>query len=434
MQRDMHHRLPMRGNAPSNTITTPVSHACGPVTRALGLEALFQQIAEEAPRRDVERDHPHDRIVSLKQAGFGRLRLSTQLGGAGLALTELFAVVQDLALADPNVAHAFRNHFFAVEEALRAPDEPLHARLLHEAAQGRTFGLGFGVAPVQRAGEVGEVNGMLNWVEDQGAYFGSGTKGYSTGNLYADWLLGPAHEHRKGRKGSEATEDALVRYLVSTQAPGVDLTDDWSGFGQKLTGSGTTRFEQARIEAGDVYPNPAAPEHNGTWLFTFHQIYLTTVIAGICRRVQADAVDLLRRRSRNYYHGQAVEPRHEPVLQAHLGRLSAQAAATEALVRRAAQALEKAFDAYGTPEASGLTQEATFQAIEAKIIADSLAPQIAGSLLDLGSGSVVTVEGALDRHWRNIKVIAAHNPRLYKERLLGDHLLNGTLPPTGAYF
>jgi hypothetical protein len=47
---------------------------------------------------------------------------------------------------------------------------------------------------------------------------------------------------------------------------------------------------------------------------------------------------------------------------------------------------------------------------------------------------VVTAEKALDRHWRNAKVIAAHNPRLYKERMLGDYLLNGTLPPTGAYF
>ncbi len=421
----------MPDNDPTTTVIPPAAHAWGPVTRALRLEALFQQIAEEAPRRDVERDHPQDHIASLKQAGFGRLRLSTQQGGAGLALTELFAVVQDLARADPNVAHAFRNHFFAVEEALRAPAEPLYARLLHEAIQGRTFGLGFGIAPVQRAGEVGEVNGVLNWDEGQGAYFGSGTKGYSTGNLYADWLLGPAFAHREDREGEKRT---LVRYLVSTRAPGVDLTDDWSGFGQKLTGSGNTRFERARIEASDVYPSPAAAEHNGTWLFTFHQIYLTTVIAGICRRVQTDAVDLLRRRNRNYYHGQAAQPRHEPVLQSHLGRLSAQAAAVEALVQRAAQALEKAFDAYGTPEASDLTLNATFQAIEAKVMADTLAPQLAGSLLDLGSGSVVTMEGALDRHWRNIKVIAAHNPRLYKERLLGDHLLNGALPPTGAYF
>ncbi|MEK6297541.1 MAG: acyl-CoA dehydrogenase, partial [Paraburkholderia tropica] len=46
----------------------------------------------------------------------------------------------------------------------------------------------------------------------------------------------------------------------------------------------------------------------------------------------------------------------------------------------------------------------------------------------------VSSVAALDRHWRNIKVIASHNPRLYKERLLGQNLLNGQLPPTGAFF
>lgn len=401
------------------------SHAWSPLTRSLGFDALFTQIADEAPRRDVERDHPRDRIESLKNHGFGRLRLPAHQGGPGLGVADLFHIVQDLAYADPNVAHIFRNHFFAMEEALRAPTEPLYARLLQEASQGRTFGLGFGVAQIKRAGEIGEINGRLDWDAAQGAYFGTGAKGYSTGNLYADWLLGPAHESREGR---------LVRYLASTSAPGVDLTDDWSGFGQKLTGSGTTRFDQARIEADDVYPNPAAPDYNGTWIYTFHQIYLTTVIAGIARRIRADAIGLLKQRSRNFYHGQAEEPRHEPVLQAHLGRIGAHASAIEALVQRAAQALETAFAAYGTPDAPGLTLDATLKAVEAKIVADALAPPLASGLLDLGSGSVVTVDHAFDRHWRNIKVIAAHNPRLYKERFLGDHLLNGALPPTGAFF
>ena len=70
----------------------------------------------------------------------------------------------------------------------------------------------------------------------------------------------------------------------------------------------------------------------------------------------------------------------------------------------------------------------------AKVVIDDLAPQIANWLIDLGSGSVVSQNSGLDRHWRNIKVIASHNPRLYKERLLGQNLLSGRLPPTGAFF
>lgn len=93
-----------------------------------------------------------------------------------------------------------------------------------------------------------------------------------------------------------------------------------------------------------------------------------------------------------------------------------------------------AFAAWGTPQVDPLTLVATRRAIEAKIVIDALAPELASALIDLGSGSVVGTGAALDRHWRNIKVISAHNPRLYKERFLGEHLLHGTLPPTGAFF
>lgn len=397
-----------------------------PVTHTQGLAPLFARIAAEAARRDTERDLPHGLAADLKQAGFARLRLRPEHGGAGASLAELFAVARDLAYADPNLSHAFRNHFFLIEEALRRPHEPLHARLLAEAAQGRSFGLGFGDAPAAQAGGVtGIVDGRLAWDPTLGAYAGTGTKPYATGNLYADWLVGSAYESRAG---------ALVRYLAATDAPGVDLRDDWTGFGQRLTGSGTTRFQGARIEAADLYPAPERPLHGGTWRFTFHQVYLTNVIAGIVRRIQADALAVLRGRGRNFYHGLAQTPAEEPVLQAQLGRIAAHAASVEAIADRAVLALQAAFAAWGTPQIDALTLVATRRAIEAKIVIDTLAPELASGLIDLGSGSVVGTAAALDRHWRNIKVIAAHNPRLYKERFLGEHLLHGTLPPTGAFF
>jgi len=410
--------------APAAAVDDPVFTAF--TTHAHGFAPRFAQIAADAARRDTERDLPHEDAEALKRAGFARLRLPVHQGGAGVSLAELFAVARDLAYADPNLAHAFRNHFYAIEDALRRPHEPLHARLLAEAAQGRSFGLSFGDAPPVRAGDAtGIVDGRLTWDSALEVYTGDGLKAYATGNLYADWLIGSAYESRGNR---------LVRYLVSTRAPGVDLRDDWAGFGQRLTGSGHTRFRAAHVEAADLYALPERPQHGGTWRFTFHQVYLTNVIAGIVRRIQADALALLRGRRRNFYHGQAESPTDEPVLQAQLGRIAAHAASVEALADRAVLAMEAAFAAWGTPQVDPLTLVATRRAIEAKIVIDALAPELASALIDLGSGSVVDTGAALDRHWRNIKVISAHNPRLYKERFLGEHLLHGALPPTGAFF
>ncbi|WP_207792622.1 hypothetical protein [Nocardioides acrostichi] len=36
---------------------------------------------------------------------------------------------------------------------------------------------------------------------------------------------------------------------------------------------------------------------------------------------------------------------------------------------------------------------------------------------------------ALDRHWRNARTVASHNPRILKARVVGADLVNGTAPP-----
>ena len=36
---------------------------------------------------------------------------------------------------------------------------------------------------------------------------------------------------------------------------------------------------------------------------------------------------------------------------------------------------------------------------------------------------------ALDRHWRNARTVATHNPLVYKARIVGDWAINGTEPP-----
>jgi alkylation response protein AidB-like acyl-CoA dehydrogenase len=195
------------------------------------------------------------------------------------------------------------------------------------------------------------------------------------------------------------------------------------------------KFENVVVPVAHVYPpDPPKSDEASPWGFTFHQVYLTNCIAGIVRRVALDAVDVLHARGRNFYHGEAEHPADEPVLQAMLGRIRAYAASIEATADRAADALQHAWNHYGTRDEAETTLAATFAASEAKVVIDDLAPQVASWLIDLGSGSVVSRVGALDRHWRNIKVIASHNPRLYKERLLGQNLLSGKLPPTGSFF
>jgi alkylation response protein AidB-like acyl-CoA dehydrogenase len=53
-------------------------------------------------------------------------------------------------------------------------------------------------------------------------------------------------------------------------------------------------------------------------------------------------------------------------------------------------------------------------------------------LFEAGGASAVTERFRLDRHWRNARTLASHNPVIYRDRIVGDYVLNGT-SPSGAY-
>lgn len=409
--------------------STLPSFAWHDVTRRLGYEDLFRQFSKEAAKRDVSRQAIHAETAALKARGFGALRLPQAQGGQAITLPELFFLIRDLARADPNIAHVFRNHFFAVEQALQEPGLPFSKHLLQLVASGRTLGVAFSEQTGEPAGAVGLTpQVVLTWSEPDQGWHVSGKKIYSTGNLYADDLLVTALDPGTG---------STRQFLVAATTAGISLDDDWDGFGQKLTGSGSTLFDKVLVNAPSLFDVPARATDgpNVLYGFTFHQVYLTTAIAGIAARILEDAVALVRQRTRNYYHGLSARPADEPELQSAIGRISAHRSAIASLTERAALALEHAWQVRNVAtEAHTAALAATLSASEAKVVADETAATLASLLIDVASGSGVGTQAALDRHWRNIKVISSHNPRLYKERVLGSYFLNGTLPPTGAFF
>lgn len=409
----------LKGTFPNPTPAQSAPLDWAAVTHRLGYAALFQHFADGAAARDVGRTPLFAETRELKARGFGALRVD-----GTLPLPEFFALIRDLAKADPNIAHVLRNHFYAVETHRKTYDEAFSARILSLAEQGAVFGVAFSEGNANPAGGQGYVP-SAKLERDGDGFRISGTKIYSTGNMYADHLF------------ASAVDDAgrVRQFFIPTRATGVTLDDDWDGFGQKLTGSGRTVFDRVAIRESDLFDPPQRAEDEPfLYGFTFHQVYLTTIIAGIVNRIFADGLALVKGRGRNYYHALHEHPSQEPELQSVVGRIAAHRAAVEAVTERAVLALDAAWAGAKGPDAEALSVAASIAASEAKVVVDETAATLASLLLDLGSGSAVTTTRALDRHWRNIKVIASHNPRVYKERVLGDHYLHGTLPPTGAFF
>jgi alkylation response protein AidB-like acyl-CoA dehydrogenase len=52
----------------------------------------------------------------------------------------------------------------------------------------------------------------------------------------------------------------------------------------------------------------------------------------------------------------------------------------------------------------------------------------------VGGGSAIAQRHNLDRHWRNARTVANHNPRSWKAAVVGAYHLTGAEPPASGLF
>ncbi|MFT4042606.1 MAG: acyl-CoA dehydrogenase family protein, partial [Gordonia sp. (in: high G+C Gram-positive bacteria)] len=254
----------------------------------------------------------------------------------------------------------------------------------------------------------------------------TGTKYYCTGSIYADFI----GVHVVDGDGQ------LVRAMVPVSRDGIEVIDDWDGIGQIHSGSGTVRFDHVLVYPEEILPAPV--QQSGPQRVTglaFAQLYLQAIMAGILLAVEDDAVALVRNRTRGFSHAPSVIPGDDPLLQETVGEISSAAFIARAAVLVAAEALDDAVNAAtaGHPDAA-LVHRASLAAARVKVHVDVLATDTATRLFDVGGASATRRGLDLDRHWRNVRTLQGHNPRSYKARAIGDHLINDVDLPANAFF
>jgi len=249
----------------------------------------------------------------------------------------------------------------------------------------------------------------------------NGYKFYSTGTLFADVIAVSALD----------AEGRDVQAIIPADRTGVELFDDWDGFGQRTTASGGTRFTDV-----EVLPHEVITVSEGNTLghaTAFLQLYLASVAVGIAYAVFDDAVDYVRTKARPASHSVADSAATDPFVLAAVGEISATATSAEAIVLTAADAIDRLVDEGRQGDPDALADVAVTVA-RAQLVAERLTISAAGRLFDTGGASATARALNLDRHWRNARTIAGHSPLAYKAYVAGDYAVNGTWPPANGYF
>jgi len=367
---------------------------------------VLASIADTALDREADRRLPYDEVNALRDSGFTKLRVPQEFGGLGVTLPQFTRLLIELGRADSNLPQLLRGHFGFVESRLAHPDPVGRERWLRRVAEGVIVG--------NAQSELGNASFWQNATRvtrDGDQWRLTGRKFYSTGSLLADWIHTTASldEHRS------------ADVLVPTSLRGVSQFDDWDGFGQRLTASGTTLFEDVPIHPEDVEIYDNGRVRPSTLAAFFQLVHLAT-LSGIARAAVDDAAAFVRQRQRNLVNPAYPSPKDDPLVQQVIGRITSAAYAAEATTLATAQAIEDATD-------RGL-DHADVAVYSAQGVVIDLVLGVATELCEVGGASAVTERFRLDRHWRNARTLASHNPVIYRHRLVGDFVLNGVSPNT----
>jgi alkylation response protein AidB-like acyl-CoA dehydrogenase len=384
--------------------------AAGPLISDEELERrfapVFAKIAEGAVDRERNRTLPFEEIRLLKEAGFGALRAPIEFGGLGATLRQTFALLIALAAADSNLPQALRVHFNVVEDLRLSKDEAVRARWLKAVADGALIG---GAATEPGVGAVDRYRTAVT--PGSSGFLLNGVKYYTTGTLYADHMVVAADQD--GRR---------ISVLIDTNQPGVSVRDDWDGFGQKLTASGAAEFRDVGVPSERIL-GPGYGSEGRTFGTAHVQLILLATLAGIARRAAADTADWVRQRTRAFSHASADLPRNDPLVQQVVGRLSATAFAAQATVLAAVDELARTLE--GRPDDPQRLDASELAAAQAQAVVIGLVLEATSELFEVGGASLTSDKLAIDRHWRNARTIASHNPAIFKLRAIGAHALNG---------
>jgi alkylation response protein AidB-like acyl-CoA dehydrogenase len=371
----------------------------------------FSSALPTAPRMKQSRTPPYEPIQWLKDAGFGAVRVPIEYGGGGASVPQLFELLIELAEADSNVPQALRGHFAFVEDRLNAPYGPSRDIWFKRFVEGDIVGCAW-----TEIGAV-EVGDVVTKVTPHGDSGGSTVRSSTA----------PAACSPTGLTSTPSAATPVATSLPPcARASRASQSDDWDGFGQRTTGSGTSRFVDAEVDAENIIDFATRFKYQTAFyqLCSWPPWQASAVRHCVMCRVMCE-------RQRIYSHGNAQRVSDDPQVQQVVGNIAAWVYAAEASALSAAKPAQEAYLARfaGDDEReTAANVAAEIESAKAQVVVTELI-QRATTELSMRWGPDIRQGKSLDRHWRNARTVSSHNPLIYKARIVGDWTINGTEPP-----
>ncbi|KQC94746.1 SfnB family sulfur acquisition oxidoreductase [Acinetobacter soli] len=381
------------------------------------LNAAYQ-VADEAlvnrNIRDQQRILPYEAIEHLSQKGLGGIRIPERYGGAFVSNKTLAQVFRILSKADSNVGQIPQNQISLLNLIDLMGNEEQKKRVFGEILAGKRLANG---GPERQSKDSKTVHTTL--IQNGEVWVLNGEKFYSTGSIFADWLAIKAL-HPEGH---------VVLVLVDRFTNGIEIEDDWNGFGQRTTASGTIKLNQVHIDPALIFDErllTQAPNYRGA----YSQLMQVAIDVGIAEAAFTDLISAVKK-ARPVIDANVEKASLEHFTIQETGKLQVLLDAAIALLDDAAEYLDELDSQFEVTDAQAA--RASILVAEAKVYANDAALTISEKLLELGGSRASLSQHNLDQHWRNARVHTLHDPVRWKIHAIGNYYLNGVFPARHAW-
>ena len=366
-------------------------------------------VLEDRNQRDQEHLLPFTEIALFSQRGLGGIRIPKKYGGAFVSNKTLAHVFRIINKADSSVGQIPQNQIVLLQIINTIGSEEQKTFIFNEILHGKRLANG---GPERYSKDIKTLHTTLIFENNQ--YFLDGEKFYSTGSSFADWLAIKAI-HPEGH---------IVLTIVDKNAQGIEVIDDWDGFGQRTTSSGTVKLNHVAVNPLLIFDERilgTTPNYRGA----YSQLLQTAIDVGIAEAAFEDTLTFVRK-ARPILDSGVDQASQEPYILQEVGNLNILLDAAILLLDEATEYLDELDQLTNITEQQAA--KASILVAEAKVYANDAALQISEKLIELGGSRTSLAQLNLDQHWRNARVHTLHDPIRWKLHALGEYYLNQKAP------
>lgn len=376
-------------------------------------QQLADQFSTTAALRDKQGGTPKVERDLIRDSGLLSLSIPKAYAGQGADWQTIFKTVQLIARADSSLAHVYAFHHLLIATVQLFAQPAQYAPWLQQTAQAQLF-WGNSLNPRDTRVRVEQVT--------ENEYIFHGDKSFSSGSMDSDLLLCSGY----------TVEGKLLIAVIPSQREGISFLGDWDNMGQRQTDSGTSHFQQVKVQHSELLLNPgplSTPYSSLRPLLA--QLIFVHLFLGVAEgafQIAQSAVQQQLAWSTSLAE-QAVD---DPYIQKHFAEFYVQLQSVRLLTT---QAVEQFNAAWQQGEQLSATQrgEVSVAIATAKIAATNTSLLITQNMFQVMGARATTAQLNLDRLWRNVRTQTLHDPIDYKYQELGQWLLTGTVPEPSFY-